>query len=122
MVYVIFAAVMCSIQAAKQGGAAYRVMLFSIIVTYGSALPFFAMMDQCGKTDATICAIQCTPFRVCWRSIPGTCSQASFPTCSYLPPMSTFSKCEWHDHGILLYLTKIFACSYAFSNLDDVSL
>ena len=36
MVYVIFAAVMCSIEAANQGGAAYRVMLFSIIVTYGS--------------------------------------------------------------------------------------
>ncbi|KAI0746001.1 glycosyltransferase family 2 protein [Earliella scabrosa] len=35
MVYVIFAAVMCSIEAANQGGAAYRVMLFSIIVTYG---------------------------------------------------------------------------------------
>ncbi|TFK90049.1 glycosyltransferase family 2 protein [Polyporus arcularius HHB13444] len=35
MVYVIFAAVMCSVQAAKQGGAAYRVMLFSIIITYG---------------------------------------------------------------------------------------
>ncbi|RPD57628.1 glycosyltransferase family 2 protein [Lentinus tigrinus ALCF2SS1-7] len=35
MVYVIFAAVMCSIQAARQGGAAYRVMLFSIVVTYG---------------------------------------------------------------------------------------
>ncbi|KAI0675208.1 chitin synthase-domain-containing protein [Trametes maxima] len=35
MVYVIFCAVMCSIQAANQGGAAYRVMLFSIIMTYG---------------------------------------------------------------------------------------
>ncbi|KAL6300445.1 chitin synthase-domain-containing protein [Sparassis latifolia] len=35
MVYIIFAAVMCSIQAAYQGGGAYRVMLFSIIVTYG---------------------------------------------------------------------------------------
>lgn len=37
MVYVIFAAVECSIRAAGQGGAAYRIMLFSIIVTYGSA-------------------------------------------------------------------------------------
>ncbi|OSD06767.1 glycosyltransferase family 2 protein [Trametes coccinea BRFM310] len=35
MVYVVFCAVMCSIQAAYQGGAAYRVMLFSIILTYG---------------------------------------------------------------------------------------
>ncbi|KAI9060296.1 glycosyltransferase family 2 protein [Trametes sanguinea] len=35
MVYVIFCAVMCSIQAAYQGGAAYRIMLFSIILTYG---------------------------------------------------------------------------------------
>ncbi|EMD37704.1 glycosyltransferase family 2 protein [Gelatoporia subvermispora B] len=35
MVYVIFAAVMCSIQAAGQGGDAYRVMLFSIVITYG---------------------------------------------------------------------------------------
>ncbi|KAI8972260.1 hypothetical protein BD414DRAFT_500722 [Trametes punicea] len=36
MVYVIFCAVMCSIQAAYQGGTAYRVMLFSIIMTYGA--------------------------------------------------------------------------------------
>ena len=36
MIYVIFAAVMCSIQAATQGDHAYQVMLFSIIVTYGS--------------------------------------------------------------------------------------
>ena len=36
MIYVIFAAVMCSIQAANQGGAAYQLMLFSIILTYGS--------------------------------------------------------------------------------------
>ncbi|CDO75678.1 Glycosyltransferase Family 2 protein [Trametes cinnabarina] len=35
MVYVVFCAVMCSIQAAVQGGAAYRIMLFSIILTYG---------------------------------------------------------------------------------------
>ncbi|KAH9942456.1 chitin synthase-domain-containing protein [Epithele typhae] len=35
MVYVLFAAVMCSIQAARQSDSAYRVMLFSIIVTYG---------------------------------------------------------------------------------------
>ncbi len=37
MVYVIFAAIMCSIQAANQGGTAYQLMLFSIILTYGSA-------------------------------------------------------------------------------------
>ncbi|KAI0329711.1 hypothetical protein GY45DRAFT_1435241 [Cubamyces sp. BRFM 1775] len=35
MVYVIFCAVMCSIQAAYHGGDAYRIMLFSIIMTYG---------------------------------------------------------------------------------------
>ncbi|PIL35857.1 hypothetical protein GSI_01517 [Ganoderma sinense ZZ0214-1] len=35
MVYVIFAAVMCSIQAANQGGSTYQLMLFSIILTYG---------------------------------------------------------------------------------------
>ncbi|KAM5538934.1 hypothetical protein V8D89_007429, partial [Ganoderma adspersum] len=35
MIYVIFAAVMCSIQAATQGGSAYQLMLFSIILTYG---------------------------------------------------------------------------------------
>ncbi|KAI0769728.1 chitin synthase-domain-containing protein [Trametes elegans] len=35
MVYVIFCAIMCSIQAARQGGNSYRVMLFSIIMTYG---------------------------------------------------------------------------------------
>ena len=36
MIYVIFAAVMCAIQAANQGGPAYNLMLFSIIITYGS--------------------------------------------------------------------------------------
>ncbi|KAH9847147.1 chitin synthase-domain-containing protein [Lenzites betulinus] len=35
MAYVIFCAVMCSIQAARQGGSSYSVMLFSIIMTYG---------------------------------------------------------------------------------------
>ena len=41
MVYLLFAAVMCAIQAAHEGGAANRVMAFSLIVTYGGtyALP-----------------------------------------------------------------------------------
>ncbi|KAI0958961.1 Chitin synthase, class 3 [Taiwanofungus camphoratus] len=44
MVYVIFCAVVCSIQAANQGGGAYSIMLFSVIVTYGVyiASSFFA--------------------------------------------------------------------------------
>ena len=37
MVYLLFAAVMCAIQAAHEGGAANRVMAFSLIVTYGGA-------------------------------------------------------------------------------------
>jgi hypothetical protein len=35
MVYLLFAAVECAIEAAKQGGIAYQIMWFSIIVTYG---------------------------------------------------------------------------------------
>lgn len=35
MVYLIFASVKCSIQAAEQGGSANNVMLFSIVITYG---------------------------------------------------------------------------------------
>ncbi|TFY80975.1 hypothetical protein EWM64_g3032 [Hericium alpestre] len=35
MVYLLFAAVRCAVQASTQGGGAYQVMLFSIIVTYG---------------------------------------------------------------------------------------
>jgi hypothetical protein len=35
MVYLLFAAVECAIQAAKQGGTAYQIMWFSIVVTYG---------------------------------------------------------------------------------------
>ncbi|KAI0312347.1 glycosyltransferase family 2 protein [Amylostereum chailletii] len=35
MVYLLYAAVKCAIQAAHQGGTAYQVMLFSIIITYG---------------------------------------------------------------------------------------
>jgi chitin synthase len=36
MVYVMFAAVMCIIQAARTGGTQYHVMLFSVVMTYGS--------------------------------------------------------------------------------------
>ncbi|KAI0030789.1 glycosyltransferase family 2 protein [Vararia minispora EC-137] len=36
MVYVLVAAVLCIIQAANNGGTQYRVMIFSIIVTYGA--------------------------------------------------------------------------------------
>jgi hypothetical protein len=35
MVYLLFAAVECAIQAADQGGTAYQIMWFSIVVTYG---------------------------------------------------------------------------------------
>ncbi|KDQ55846.1 glycosyltransferase family 2 protein [Jaapia argillacea MUCL 33604] len=35
MLYVFFSAVMCGIQAARIGGGAYSVMLFSVIATYG---------------------------------------------------------------------------------------
>ena len=35
MVYLLYAAVECAIQAAKQGGTAYQIMWFSIAVTYG---------------------------------------------------------------------------------------
>ncbi|KAG6902764.1 hypothetical protein C0995_011912 [Termitomyces sp. Mi166 len=35
MVYLIFASVKCSIQAAVQGGSANNVMLFSVVITYG---------------------------------------------------------------------------------------
>lgn len=35
MCYMIFGAVLCAIQAARQGGEVYRIMLFSIIATYG---------------------------------------------------------------------------------------
>ncbi|KAI0339791.1 hypothetical protein BDW22DRAFT_1431288 [Trametopsis cervina] len=35
MAYLIFCAVMCAIRASTQGGGAYSIMLFSIIVTYG---------------------------------------------------------------------------------------
>ncbi|TFK53655.1 glycosyltransferase family 2 protein [Heliocybe sulcata] len=45
MVYVFFAAIWCAIYASRNGGSAYAVMLFSIIVTYGvyttSSLLFF---------------------------------------------------------------------------------
>lgn len=37
MIYIIYCAVKCSIQAAHEGGGAYRTMLFSIIITYGGA-------------------------------------------------------------------------------------
>ncbi|KAH8107991.1 chitin synthase-domain-containing protein [Cristinia sonorae] len=35
MAYMLFCAVMCAVAASKQGGFVYRVMLFSIIATYG---------------------------------------------------------------------------------------
>ena len=36
MLYLLGAAVVCILQASKQGGNTYQVMLFSIIITYGS--------------------------------------------------------------------------------------
>ena len=41
MVYLLFAAVECAIQAAKQGGTAYQIMWFSIVVTYGGERKHF---------------------------------------------------------------------------------
>lgn len=35
MAYMLFCAVLCAVAASKQGGYVYRVMLFSIIATYG---------------------------------------------------------------------------------------
>lgn len=35
MLYLLAAAVICAVQAAGQGGNAYNVMMFSIILTYG---------------------------------------------------------------------------------------
>jgi len=42
MVYLIYAAVKCAIMAAQQGGSAYQIMLFSLIVTYGGLFSRFA--------------------------------------------------------------------------------
>ena len=36
MLYLLGAAVLCIFQASKQGGNSYQVMLFSLIITYGS--------------------------------------------------------------------------------------
>jgi len=35
MIYMLSAAIACSVQAAHQGGTANSVMLFSILITYG---------------------------------------------------------------------------------------
>lgn len=35
MVYLIYASIKCAVQAAKQGGSANSIMLFSVVVTYG---------------------------------------------------------------------------------------
>jgi chitin synthase len=43
MVYLLFAAVECAIQAAKQGGTAYQIMWFSILVTYGGEPNIFSL-------------------------------------------------------------------------------
>lgn len=42
MLYLVAAAIICAIQAASAGGNTYRVMLFSIILTYGGRLSFFS--------------------------------------------------------------------------------
>ena len=43
MVYLIAAAILCAVSAANIGGTPYRVMLFSILVTYGGK---FIMLDD----------------------------------------------------------------------------
>ena len=35
MVYMIIASIICAVQAARDGGAANSVMLFSVLITYG---------------------------------------------------------------------------------------
>lgn len=46
MAYVIFCAIECAIQASYQGGPAYRIMLFSIIMTYGGMCTYGALSVQ----------------------------------------------------------------------------
>jgi hypothetical protein len=48
MVYLLFAAVQCAIQAAKQGGTAYQIMWFSIVVTYGGNFSTPMMWQHAG--------------------------------------------------------------------------
>lgn len=48
MVYLIFASIMCAVQAASQGGSANSTMLFSVVITYGCL--YFANIFVIGLT------------------------------------------------------------------------
>jgi hypothetical protein len=116
MVYLLFAAVECAVQAAKQGGTAYQIMWFSIIVTYGGDFKAPIMWWFVGPD---VSATQSTACLASWLLTRGTCSPAFYLTCYYLQPISTFSICKWSvvaapENILIIYV------SYAFANLDDV--
>lgn len=91
MVYLLFAAVECAIQAAKQGGVAYQIMWFSILVTYGGEPK--AILRWAQFLGSEVYLAQSTPWLVSWPLTLGTCSPVLYLTCCYLQLISTFSTC-----------------------------
>jgi hypothetical protein len=82
MVYLLFAAVQCarpSIAAARQGGTAYHLMWFSIVIAYGGEFPDMKSLSSLQFP------VKCTLSLVSWNSIRGTCLPASYPNCCLSP-------------------------------------
>lgn len=116
MVYVIFCAVVCSIQAANQGGGAYSIMLFSVIVTYGGkSFPRVVFPEQIFTKDVVYIAssfFAFDPWHIFTSFLP---YMLLSPTYINILNMSVADLCVYQRSLIIGYVR------YAFSNLDDVS-
>lgn len=100
MLYLLGAAVACILEASKQGGNTYRVMLFSIIITYGSwAASSLLAFDPWHMITSILQYLLLSPFYV------NLLNMYVF----LLKQLVTGSDYSWPS-------------SYAFANLDDVSI
>ena len=100
MLYLLGSAVVCILQASKQGGNIYRVMLFSIIITYGS------------WTASSLLAFD--P----WHMV-SSMLQYLFLAPFYVNLLNMYVLLIGIEKTIT-DLHHICASSYAFANLDDV--
>ena len=117
MIYIIFAAVMCSIQAAKQGGAVYQLMLFSIILTYGSAYPLTTSWPVSSGSPVSVYALSSVLAFDPWHMFT-----SFIPYLLLSPTYINILQMYVHAYYSNTYpMANTLRSSYAFANLDDVS-
>jgi cellulose synthase/poly-beta-1,6-N-acetylglucosamine synthase-like glycosyltransferase len=115
MMYLIAAAVVCAIQAAKDGGNTYRVMLFSLIITYGGKSVILFDEDTVKVGDfaawAASSLLAFDPWHMITSCIPYLLLSPSYFNVLNMCVPRRSSRSSITDPTL----------SYAYSNLDDVS-